>query len=158
MKGHTTSVHWMRGRIYAYGGKGYFDAFAHHPYSFPCSPLQAASWNAFTQTKDLHDIMVQNGDGAKKVWGTEAGAPTGSNVGPCGSIGTSVTEAQQAQFVSDYFTGWHRDFASFTGPLIWYQIRDNGTAPANYDDHLGLLHRDWSEKPAYRTFKRLILG
>ena len=25
--------------IYANGGKGYFDAFAHHPYSFPCSPL-----------------------------------------------------------------------------------------------------------------------
>ena len=54
--------------------------------------------------------MVQNGDGAKKIWGTEAGAPTGSNVGPCGSIGTSVTEAQQAQFVADYFTGWHKDF------------------------------------------------
>jgi hypothetical protein len=145
-------------RIYANGGKGYFDAFAHHPYSFPCSPLQAASWNAFTQTKDLHVIMEQNGDGAKKVWGTEAGAPTASNVGPCGSIGTSVTEAQQAQFVADYFTGWDKDFASFTGPLIWYQIRDNGTDPGNFDDHLGLLRRDWSEKPAYRTFKRLILG
>ena len=25
--------------IYANGGKGFFDAFGHHPYSFPCSPL-----------------------------------------------------------------------------------------------------------------------
>lgn len=145
-------------KIYAYGGKGFFDAFAHHPYSFPCSPLVAAVWNAFTQTKDLHDIMVANGDGAKKVWGTESGAPTGSNLGPCGSIGKSVSEEQQAQHVADYFQGWNQDFGSFTGPLIWYQIRDNGTDPWNYDDHLGLLRRDWSEKPSYRNFKRLLLG
>ena len=70
-------------RIYENGGKGFFDAFAHHPYSFPCSPLTAASWNAFTQTKYLHDMMVQNGDGAKKIWGTEAGAPTGADLGTC---------------------------------------------------------------------------
>ena len=50
----------------------------------PAARSSAASWNAFTQTKDLHDIMVQNGDGAKKIWGTEAGAPTGANVGACG--------------------------------------------------------------------------
>ncbi len=145
-------------KIYKYGGKGYFDAFAHHPYSFPCSPLYAAPWNAFTQTKDLHDIMVENGDGAKKIWGTEAGAPTGANLGSCGQIGKSVTEAQQAQFLADYLQGWNTDFGSFTGPFVWYQTRDNGTDPMNYDDHLGLLHRDWSEKPAYRTLKRLLLG
>ena len=125
-------------------------------------PVQPAarrpSWNAFTQTKDLHDIMVQNGEGAKKIWGTEAGAPTGANLGNCGEIGKSVTEAQQAQFVADYLKGWNTDFGSFTGPFVWYQIRDNGTDPMNYDDHLGLLHQDWSEKPAYRTLKRLLLG
>ena len=77
-------------QIYANGGKGFFDAFAHHPYSFPCNPLTDASWNAFTQTKYLHDIMVQNGDGAKKIWGTEAGAPTGADIGTCATsaIGT----------------------------------------------------------------------
>ena len=145
-------------KIYQYGGKGYFDAFAHHPYSFPCSPLHAAVWNAFTRTKALHDIMAANGDGAKKIWGTESGTPTGANLGPCGSIGTSVTEAQQSQHVVDYFQGWHKDFAAITGPFIWYQIRDAGTDPNNWDHHLGLLRRDWSEKPSYRTFKRMLLG
>ena len=125
-------VTFMR-QIYANGGKGFFDAFGHHPYSFPCSPLTSASWNAFTQTKYLHDVMVQNGDGAKKIWGTEAGAPTGANIGTCttGGIGRSVTEATQSQFVADYFKGWYQDFGSFTGPLFWFQIRDNGTDPHN---------------------------
>ena len=26
-------------------------------------------------------MMVPNGDGGKKIWGTEAGAPTGDNIG-----------------------------------------------------------------------------
>ncbi len=151
-------VTWLRG-IYANGGKGFFDAVGHHPYSFPCSPLVDASWNAFTQTKYLHDVMVQNGDGAKKIWATEAGAPTATNVGPCAAgPNVSVTEATQAQFVKDYFKGWTQDFGSFTGPMIWFQIRDNGTDPGYYDDHFGLLRRDFSEKPAYQTFKSLLTG
>jgi hypothetical protein len=152
-------VTFLRG-IYRHGGKGFFDAFAHHPYSYPCNPLVNASWNAFTQTRYLHDLMAQNGDAAKKVWGTEAGAPTGSDVGACssGPSGRSVTEATQSQFVADYFKGWYTDYASFTGPLFWFQIRDNGTNRHAVDDNLGLLHRDFSQKPAYRTFQRLIRG
>jgi hypothetical protein len=147
-------------RIYASGGKGFFDAFSHHPYSFPCNPLQHADWNAFTQTKFLHDVMVEHGDGAKKIWGTEAGAPTGADVGTCtpGNTGMSVTEATQAQYVSDYFKGWFGEYGSFTGPLIWFQIRDNGTNPNYWDDHFGLLHRDFTPKPAYRTFTLLVRG
>ncbi|MGZ4691200.1 MAG: hypothetical protein ACXVKA_08600 [Acidimicrobiia bacterium] len=151
-------VTFLRG-IYANGGQGFFDAFGHHPYSFPCSPLQSAPWNAFTQTQYLHDVMVQNGDGAKKIWATESGAPTATNVGPCAAgPNVSVTEATQAQYVADYFKGWTQDFGSFTGPLIWFQIRDNGTDPAYFDDHFGLVRRDFSEKPAYQTFKKLLAG
>jgi hypothetical protein len=147
-------------QIYADGGKGFFDAFAHHPYSFPCSPLTKASWNSFTQTRDLHTIMADNGDGAKKIWGTEAGAPTASDIGTCtaGNVGRSVSEATQSQYLADYFKGWYGDYASFTGPLFWFQIRDNGTDPNNADDHYGLVRWDFSAKPAYRTLERLIRG
>jgi polysaccharide biosynthesis protein PslG len=148
----------LRG-IYANGGQGFFDAFGHHPYSFPCSPLVNAEWNAFTQTQYLHNVMVQNGDGGKKIWGTESGAPTGSNVGPCTSgPNVSVTEATQAQFVDDYIKGWTEDFGKFTGPLIWFQIRDNGTNRAFWDDNLGLLRRDFSPKPAYQRMKQRLAG
>ena len=146
-------------KVYQYGGKGFFDAFAHHPYSFPCSPLTAANWNAFSQTKNLRDVMVQNGDGNKRIWGTESGAPTAQNTGGCAAgPNVSVTEAQQAQWVNEYFKGWHQDWASWTGVLIWYQIRDNGTNPTHFDDHFGLLRRDYSEKPAYLAMKRQIMG
>ena len=146
--------------IYANGGKGFFDAFGHHPYSFPCSPLVDASWNAFTQTQYLHDVMAANGDGAKKIWATEAGAPTASNVasGCVAGPNSSVTEAQQAQFVTDYLKGWTQKFGSFTGPFIWFQIRDNGTNPAARDDHFGLVRRDFSPKPAWTRLKQLLAG
>ena len=61
------------------GGGGSFDAVGHHPYSYPYDPSGGQSWNAFTQTGYLYQIMVANGDGAKKVWGTESGAPTGND-------------------------------------------------------------------------------
>ncbi len=143
--------------IYAHGGGDSFDAFAHHPYSFPCNPLLNRSWNAFFQTYWLHQAMVRHGDGDRKVWGTEAGAPTGPDVGACGGgTGVSVTEAEQERFVVDYLRGWTQTFGSFTGPLLWYQIRDNGTDPTNFDDHFGLLHRDFSTKPSYDTFTRFL--
>jgi hypothetical protein len=149
-------VTFLRG-VYANGGRGFFDAWGHHPYSFPCSPLQHADWNAFTQTRYLHDIMAQNGDGAKKIWATESGAPTGSNVGPCTSgPNVSVTEGTQAQFVADYIKGWTQDYGSFTGPLIWFQIRDTGTNRADWEQNLGLLRRDFSPKPAYARFQQLL--
>lgn len=143
--------------IYANGGGDSFDAFAHHPYSFPCNPLLNRSWNAFFQTYWIHQAMVRHGDGDRKVWGTEAGAPTGADVGSCGgATGVSVTEAEQERFVVDYLRGWTQTFGSFTGPLLWYQIRDNGTDPTNYDDHFGLLRRDFSAKPAFDTFTRFL--
>ena len=146
--------------IYANGGKGFFDAFGHHPYSFPCNPLEDASWNAFTQTRYLHDVMVSNGDGAKKIWATEAGAPTASNVatGCAAGPNVSLTEAQQAQWLSDYLKGWTQKFGTFTGPFIWYQIRDSGIDPANREDHFGLLRRDFSPKPAYTRLQQLLAG
>ncbi len=76
------------------------------------SPLYDATWNAFTQTRYLHDVMAANGDGAKKIWATEAGAPTASNVasGCIGRPRLSLTEAQQAQWVADYLKGWTQKF------------------------------------------------
>ncbi len=147
-------------QVYANGGKNSFDAWAHHPYSFPCNPLTKASWNSFTQTRDLHTVMARNNDSAKKIWGTEAGAPTASDIGTCtaGNVGRSVSEATQSQFLADYFKGWYSDYASFTGPLFWFQIRDNGTNPNDADDHFGLVRWDFSAKPAYRTLQRLIRG
>jgi hypothetical protein len=142
--------------IYFWGARGYFDAFGHHPYSFPCSPLTEAPWNAFYQTLTLHFIMALNGDGAKRIWGTEAGAPTGADVGGCtANSGRSVSEATQAQYAAQYILRWTKDWGAFTGPLFWFQVRDNGTNVWNWNDNLGLLRRNFTAKPAYDVFRML---
>ena len=139
---------WLLG-LYQRGAGGSFDAVAHHPYMFPTNPLEAHPWNAFTQTQTLHDIMVTHGDGAKKVWGTEMGAPTGTDtVDP-----RPLSEAQQAQWVHDYYLGWNTTFRDFTGPLIWYSLRDRSPDPSKKWDNLGLLHFDQAPKPSYRTYQ-----
>ncbi len=138
-------VTWLRG-LYARGARGYFDAVGHHPYSFPTNPLDAHSWNAFTQTQALYDVMIANGDAAKKVWGTEMGAPTGS-------AARSLSPTQQAQWVRDYYRGWNTTFREFTGPLVWFEIRDDGTNPADEWQNLGLFTRDRVAKPAYSAYQ-----
>jgi GH35 family endo-1,4-beta-xylanase len=59
-------VTFVRG-IYDRGGKGYFDALAHHPATFPHPVTTPGDWNAFQQTRELHDEMRARGNGAKKV-------------------------------------------------------------------------------------------
>ncbi len=135
--------------MYARGAKGYFDAIGHHPYAYPFNPLEPQSWNAYTQTIGLHTIMADHGDGAKKVWGTEVGAPTGSDT-------KALSDSKQAQWVHDYYLGWNTAYRSFTGPLVWLSVRDAGTNRADQGDNMGLLRHDWSPKLAYTTYQLLM--
>ncbi len=141
-------VTWLRA-LYANGAGGSFDAVGHHPYMFPTNPLEAHPWNAFTQTQYLYDVMVSHGDASKQVWGTEMGAPTGT-------ASDALSESKQAQWVSDYYLGWNTTFRAFTGPLVWYQVRDSGTNLADKWQNLGLLHRNRVAKPAYARYQQVM--
>jgi hypothetical protein len=137
--------------IYAWGGGGSFDAFSHHPYTYPDSPLVDAPWNAFTQTARIHQVMVDHGDGAKKVWGTESGAGTGT-------APKSVTATRQAQLLHDYYTGWNGWYRSFTGPLLWFTVRDASSDTNNVTDNFGVLRRDFTAKPARTALVAVLSG
>ena len=93
--------------------------------------------------------MLTNGDNTKKIWGTESGAPTGT-------ASQATSEAGQAQSISEYYSGWNTTYAAFTGPLLVYKHRDDGTNPADLEQNFGLLHNDFSPKPAYATFKAIV--
>lgn len=133
-------------RVYDAGGGGSFDAVAVHPYAFPFAPTSPVPGNAFLGVPALHDLMVAHGDGSKLLWGTEAGAPTGVAAG-------GVTEAQQAEWVRQYYDTWNGWF--FTGPLLWYTLVDDATGP-DLIDHFGLYRPDWSPKPALGVFEDVI--
>jgi hypothetical protein len=52
--------------------------------------------------------MTKRGDGGKKIWGTEMGAPT--------ALGNSVDYL--AEYLTEAYKAWSR--WSYTGPLFWY--------------------------------------
>ncbi|HVA43479.1 MAG TPA: hypothetical protein VNF50_08355 [Acidimicrobiales bacterium] len=129
--------------IYAAGGKGYFSAVGSHPYSFPDMPMQPDSWNPFVNLPAMHQIMVNNGDGAKQIWLTEYGAPTGST-------SRSVSESTQAAMVTQAARAagaW-----SWAGPLFWYNWQDDGSDPTNWQKDMGLLNAPGSPKASLAAF------
>src|SRR5439155_19951334 len=82
-------------RMYASGARGSMDAVGWHPYNFPWG-LGLYEWSAWSQmastSPSARSIMKANGDGKKKIWATEWGAPTGSS-------SQSMSEAAQAQLI-----------------------------------------------------------
>jgi polysaccharide biosynthesis protein PslG len=144
-------VDFLRG-IYANGGQGYFDAVGHHPYCSPAYPGDPEGWSAWYQmygtSPSLRSVMIANGDGAKKIWATEFGAPTG---GPASNAGV-VTQAQQAAMLTrayQLFSGY-----GWAGPLFFYQGRDQGTDTSNIEDFYGFLNHDFTPKPAYTAYQQ----
>ena len=132
-------------KVYELGGASAFEAVATHPYQFPNPPTSTEPTNAFLQTLKLHDVMVDNGDGAKQIWGTEVGAPTRGF--------HSISESQQAQWLRQYYDAWNG--WAFTGPLLWYSFRDKATG-SDIEDAYGLVHTDRSPKPAFHEFVDMI--
>ncbi|MGH9048254.1 MAG: cellulase family glycosylhydrolase [Acidimicrobiia bacterium] len=133
-------------RVYAAGGGGHFDAVAHHPYNYPYMPLKPEpnyNWNAFGGvTPKLYETMVANGDGAKKIWGTEMGAPTVQG----------MTTEYVAAYVTEAFNAWRS--WSFTGPLFWYSYRDGGTNPSDPEHNFGLVKTNGvAKEPALTAFE-----
>ena len=123
--------------MYAAGAKGSFDAIGYHPYQYtmkfsegdyhPDSPLN--------QVVGIRDVMVANGDAAKKIWATEYGQPT-SVAGDDG----------QAAYLDDMLRRWRA--IPFGGPVYVYTARDRNSQSHEPDDTLGIYRSDGTAKPA----------
>jgi polysaccharide biosynthesis protein PslG len=134
-------------RLYAAGAGPSFDAVGMHPYAFPYGVDRVAEWNQFQTMPETYDVMVRHGDAAKQIWATEFGAPTGT-------AEAAVTATEQAAMVRAAWakwTGW-----AFTGPMFWYALRDVGTDEADVEDNFGLVHLDFSPKPAAEVFREVM--
>ena len=135
--------------VYAAGGAGSFDAVGIHPYTFPYMPNDptTAGWSPFMRLPLVHDLMAANGDGAKQIWLTEFGAPTGTGTG-------AVSEAVQAEMVRQGYSA--RKQWSYLGPLFWYASRDRGANPADREQMMGLWKADFTPKAAAAVFDEVI--
>ena len=126
--------------LYALGAGDYFDGYSVHPYTYPDSPADpAAPWSPWQGMFDARRILTAHGDGAKDVWITEFGAPTGLD-------DKSVSDREQARILADGIGGaaripWIRGF-------VVYTLRDVGVDPANKEDNFGVVDNAWDPKPA----------
>jgi hypothetical protein len=143
-------VTFLRG-VYASGAKGSFDAVGHHPSNYPYMPMRPEpdyNYNAFAGVSPmLHQVMVQNGDGAKRIWATEMGAPA-----PFTIDGIHATPAYLASYVTQAFQQWKQ--WPWTGPLFWYSYRDERVAPNDYLANFGVVRYDFTPKEPATTALR----
>lgn len=140
--------------IYDSGGKNYFDAVGHHPYTFPVSPSDnnTNAWYRMSNTsQSLRGIMIKNGDEKKKMWLTEYGAPTG---GP--DKNWFISEEEQSRMIRDVMTVYKK--LDWVGPIFWYTYIDSGFEPTSNENFFGLVRFDGSRKPAFDALKQMISG
>lgn len=142
-------------RAYAAGLKGSADVIGWNAYP------QGEPENAYDDTNGLpagsslpgqlflRDLIDQY-DPGRKVWIMEL---SWSNCIPCsGFTANGATEAQQADYLARTFAYRRRYLAGVTERIFWFQLRDSGTEPRNWEHHQGLLRRDYSAKPALAAF------
>jgi hypothetical protein len=148
-------------RLYANGAKGSFDAVGVHPYTYPLLPFSAGSSNPWMQLSELHRLMAKKGDGHKRLWITEYGAPTNgpgqaSTTGAPddGQVCDHVSEELQATMLRRAASLCEAD--AWIGPFFWYTFQDTGVSSTDKENFFGLVRYDGSKKPAYAIFQSIV--
>ncbi len=146
----ATSILDFTNAMYAAGAGGFFDAADSHPYTYPASPADPHpnSFNAFANLGTIHDIMAAHGDGAKKIWVTEYGAPTGN-------ARQAVSAARQAQLILDGLAVAYR--LQFVDKVMIYSLRDTGTNPADPEQNFGLITASGQKKPSFTALQQALM-
>lgn len=129
------------------GGYKYLDIVSIHPYCAPASPEEA---RIFERLEAIYKLFSRYGK-PKPIWLTEIGWPT--------NIGGGVSEEQQAEMLARTY------LLSLSVPYIptvfWYWFGPDGPDKEWAEDRFGILHQDYSPKPAYgayRTLTQLLSG
>ncbi|GLB62311.1 hypothetical protein NCCP2495_01890 [Dietzia sp. NCCP-2495] len=133
-------------RLYELGGGDFSDAIGMHPYSYPELPSGDSEWNTFRSLTDVVNLMATHGDGDKKVWLTEYGAPTGGSSG--------VSPKLQAQMVAEAYelAAAHRSI----GPIFIYTLIDGGAPNGDPERYFGLYYENQTPKPAVAALQDAI--
>ncbi|NHA69833.1 cellulase family glycosylhydrolase [Phycicoccus flavus] len=148
---------WLQ-KMYDAGVKGSYDVSAFHPYpaiadQSPLAPWDGTKWTVANMATWMR-VSAANGD-TRRVWLTEAGWSTHANWSGVENWNRGVTDAQQAQYVTEMFDLVSRKYPRVSG-LFWYTARDTDLGNVQQDGY-GLIRRDWSRKPAFTALQRATL-
>jgi hypothetical protein len=124
---------------------GQFDILTIHPYRPTLSDRNfAADLVKASET-------AKRPDGTPRpVWITEMGWTTCTpHNGPAQDF-PATTQRDQARLLARAYMG---AIASGAAPNIsWYDFRNDGTDPFNFEHNMGIMTRDFQPKPAYRAY------
>ena len=141
-------------RLYELGAKGSFDGLSLHPYNEwrdPDDPWKP-EWRMYTfltGVPAMHAVLRAHGDGDKALWLTELGFSS------CGDGDRwCVNERQQAEYVADSLR-IVRDWPFVRAATI-YNLRNKGSDPRDREHQFGMLHQDFTPKPAFAAFARAL--
>jgi hypothetical protein len=122
--------------VYSYGGAGYFDVMAWHPY--PGDPNPCLDQFNFTDFMDaLRSIMSSYGDGDSEIWFTEI----------AWGIGDGATREDQANYLVRSYV---MSLAEGVDRLFWFNFR----GPPS-EEGSALLEHDFTPRPAFIAHAQL---
>lgn len=118
-------------RLYDYGGKGYFDAVADHPYS----PGQIEEW----KITDIINKLNSMGDTNKTIWITEMGWPANGR------------ESTVAGWITDYFNKLVNNHPRVT-IATYHTAMDFPWEDVGY----GLIDKNFNTKVTWEAFRNYV--
>ncbi len=171
--------------LYANGIKGNFDAISHHPYTWAAGNTNhdldtQRGWYLMHTDEpgkpSLRSILASNGEGSKKIWNTEWGLPSTTQIKADGSR-LRHTEDTQATALNQAINKWKSYIeADWAGKFYAFRYidtksyGDNHEAPiGQHADYMGLTKTQGSpgctaqyaptgsSKKSYCTYKKFIM-
>lgn len=138
--------------LYDNGAKDYFDILNIHSFQTPFN--QQAIKAVESYPKLAYKIMQRHGDGHKKIWLTEIGAPGVRRVRSTHNwwLGNNPTEKQQAKWLKEVYTKLLEN--PQVEKIFWAFFRDTNNHWKNGVDYFGLLRCDFSAKPSFSAYKK----
>jgi len=145
--------------MYNAGAKGYFDAFGSHPYPFGKAPDEVDPWGlSLSRVQEQRQVMIDNNDVDTPIWITELGWVIESNWDLGEHQKISVTQAQQAQYLTEAMAKIERDWP-FVKAVFLFNL-DFSTVPwypaAEPMRWYAILNPDRTPRPAYTELRHMM--
>lgn len=145
--GPINSYTYLR-RLYEAGLRGHADAIAwtSYPGGAPESALAVRGRSHPSTLAGQLDLraIIDLYDPGRRVWLTELGWST--CVPSCNANAT--TEVEQAAYLRRAFIYRRRYLANATERIFWFKARDEGADASRWENRLGIVRADFSDKPA----------
>jgi hypothetical protein len=121
------------------------DGVSIHPYNY--DPILGPEYTADFLMGLEKELTAISGRSSIDFYVTEIGWPTHTGHG-------AYSESRVAEYA--YRTTLLMSALPFVKGIWWYDLKDDGTDPGDKQDHFGLLHFDWTPKPAWQAMTEAV--